>query len=533
MKHLFKNALLACAIAGAFSASAENLDYNFDPNSNEYGLKGYVEYQDSGNAFPNFWVQLPNFNSTKPEAAADGERVFEKGSITMNVDGPNGYTFNQTFDVNLPFPAAEGHAWCGMGVLETSGTYNFTIVLTLNYVDTSKEPVVENFSGNFVIPSQEVDPSIPTIDYDIISTTEGVDFKYVINLGTNSADDVESVLVALLKGGEAFNESATYCSTALSGTIPVHFDGNDLGIWFKAQVNMKGGQSYQLKPWDKAMTLKKDVPAPALTYNITVGQFTRTGSTSGTLPYTIHAEGDLGKVDHWIVWAARAGDENMNVTVVPTNQLEGVLTLTVLPENANTQIWPKVRPVWIGGGEGDTMQTDTWADTRSAETPIYTLTASNPKASTTTSGTIDYAFDVTNGADQIEKFVVFVVRQSNANDAVQGDIEVGRIESADASGVVELTNLPESADTPIWVKGYAIDKAGNNLQEEVYPGAAQGWSGLSINTVRSEINSINSISEKQEEVVYFNLQGVKVANPEQGRIYIKVQGNKASKVLVK
>ena len=35
------------------------------------------------------------------------------------------------------------------------------------------------------------------------------------------------------------------------------------------------------------------------------------------------------------------------------------------------------------------------------------------------------------------------------------------------------------------------------------------------------------------EAVYYNLQGVRVANPAAGNLYIKVQGDKATKVLVK
>ena len=43
---------------------------------------------------------------------------------------------------------------------------------------------------------------------------------------------------------------------------------------------------------------------------------------------------------------------------------------------------------------------------------------------------------------------------------------------------------------------------------------------------------IDNVIVNEEPVEYYNLQGVKVANPSNG-IFIKVQGNKASKVLVK
>ncbi len=522
MKQFLKSALAIAALTGAFTASAENLTVTFDENSNEYGLRSYVEYQDNGNAYPNFWVLYPDFNSTKPEAAADGERVFENGTLEVAISGPDGYTFSQNLTTVPPFPTAESHAWCHMGVIETPGLYDITVNVTLNYTDTQKDPIKESFKGSFTIPTHEVDPSVPTISYDILSTPEGVDFTYKIDLGTNSPDDVESVLVALLKGGEPFNTDATYHATALEATIPVHFDANDLGIWFKAQVTMKDGKVYQLNDWDKAMTLKKEVTS-TLTYTLTVGEFTRTGESSGTLPFTIICDGDLNTVDHWIVWASRVGDENMNVTDVW--DLQGVLTLTVLPANQETQIWPKVQPVWKLGGRGDVYQTSCMVDTRSAETPVYNLTASNPVATGFTTGTVDYNIEVVNGLDQIEKFVIYVVRPENGV-----DIEIGHLETTATSGKVELSNLPDRQITDIWMKAYAIDKSGAELVTVQYPGAAQGWTGLSIDTTTTDINSINEIGASAEET-YFNLQGMKIASPEKGKIYIVIRNGKATKAI--
>ncbi|MBQ7854772.1 MAG: SusF/SusE family outer membrane protein [Muribaculaceae bacterium] len=57
---------------------------------------------------------------------------------------------------------------------------------------------------------------------------------------------------------------------------------------------------------------------------------------------------------------------------------------------------------------------------------------------------------------------------------------------------------------------------------------------LNNNTITiKEASGVEGIeTEENAPAVYYNLQGVKVANPENG-VYIKVQGNKASKVLVK
>lgn len=46
------------------------------------------------------------------------------------------------------------------------------------------------------------------------------------------------------------------------------------------------------------------------------------------------------------------------------------------------------------------------------------------------------------------------------------------------------------------------------------------------------VTGISQVEAASQEAVYFNLQGVKVANPV-GGLYIRVSGNKAEKVFVK
>ena len=61
------------------------------------------------------------------------------------------------------------------------------------------------------------------------------------------------------------------------------------------------------------------------------------------------------------------------------------------------------------------------------------------------------------------------------------------------------------------------------------------WDGTPIvcTFTSKEVNGVeNIIAPIEGEVEYFNLQGVKVVNPENG-VFIRVQGGKASKVLVK
>ena len=76
--------------------------------------------------------------------------------------------------------------------------------------------------------------------------------------------------------------------------------------------------------------------------------------------------------------------------------------------------------------------------------------------------------------------------------------------------------------------------AGSNCKAAVEAGKAYKVTiDLNENTITiSESTAIEGIEVEAGEAVYYNLQGVKVANPENG-VFIKVQGNNASKVLVK
>jgi hypothetical protein len=61
------------------------------------------------------------------------------------------------------------------------------------------------------------------------------------------------------------------------------------------------------------------------------------------------------------------------------------------------------------------------------------------------------------------------------------------------------------------------------------------WEGIPIRgtITTNEVDGVEAVVvDENAPTIYYNLQGVKVANPENG-VFIKVQGNKASKVLVK
>lgn len=80
-------------------------------------------------------------------------------------------------------------------------------------------------------------------------------------------------------------------------------------------------------------------------------------------------------------------------------------------------------------------------------------------------------------------------------------------------------------DFTVWKRGYNEVGPGGTLLER--------WSNLTV-TQTMDADGVDSISKDEVDApaVYFNLQGVQVANPSNG-IFIKKQGDKATKVVIK
>ena len=77
----------------------------------------------------------------------------------------------------------------------------------------------------------------------------------------------------------------------------------------------------------------------------------------------------------------------------------------------------------------------------------------------------------------------------------------------------------------------AANIAAVNETKEVIVNTDANFLSIYIPSATSAITEIEAADENIP-VEYFNLQGIRVANPENG-LYIRRQGNKVSKVLVK
>jgi hypothetical protein len=139
---------------------------------------------------------------------------------------------------------------------------------------------------------------------------------------------------------------------------------------------------------------------------------------------------------------------------------------------------------------------------------------------------------------------------SNANSSVAAGWGVGAIHpiSDYSTALYNFSAKAVSADgednvykfTVGQFKGFAKDADGNYITDEynqqgitfnVYNGATLKTVQVKVAADKGSVGNV-AVDESAAPVEYFNLQGVRVANPQNG-LYIRRQGTKATKVLVK
>lgn len=265
--------------------------------------------------------------------------------------------------------------------------------------------------------------------------------------------------------------------------------------------------------------VKADPTAPEATLTWTMVP----GVNEAYLDYAVELKNLDDKNPVVRVWLDRPG----NITADESNDNPG--RLTVVPANGAETLWVKATVTYMDGDKEVVLNakgndTGVAFTCTNAVEPI-TLTCSNLQPTSNSSATLEYT--IAGDMTDVTKINIYAV-----TNAFGSDVEVGRIENLTAdqySGVLTLTNLKESAVNEIWCKLEVYKNDVKENDEFTYPGAAQGWTGFSVDTSNVSVSEI--IAAEDGEVVYYNLQGVRVANPSNG-LYIRVQGKKATKVLV-
>ncbi len=262
------------------------------------------------------------------------------------------------------------------------------------------------------------------------------------------------------------------------------------------------------------IVISGDVPQATLSWEVVNGE------TTSELRYKIETE-NVPDDATYRVWLDAPG----NITQAESTDKEGVLTVNV-PLGGNVTYWIKAQVTLPDGTSFPAKGNDSGVafNSTGVRPETYTLTITNPIALSESTGTIDY--EIKGDLAKAQSATMYVV----TNAFGEGDVEVGRIDNVTANtGTINLTGLKADSVNELWVKLDITLEDGNALETIQYPGAAQGWTGLSVNTTGL---TVLELIDANEEVEYFNLQGIKVANPENG-LFIRVQGKKTSKVYVK
>lgn len=160
---------------------------------------------------------------------------------------------------------------------------------------------------------------------------------------------------------------------------------------------------------------------------------------------------------------------------------------------------------------------------------------------TVISGTVD--LDTKTATVPVQYITSFRPYQSQN---IWADVHIAGLNSTIAEAQPLVLNLAADGNkTKVTAEGALLTLPANEQLDELYPN--DGWNKMQLYsdlydidvTLNIEIPGLSTtgieetvVSDENAPVEYFNLQGVRVENPSNG-LYIKRQGNKATKVLVK
>ena len=487
-------------------------EYNFTFNHTEVVTAtsiaiNYEFVEDEGKTIPDdatYAVRLGIIGSTDQEADT------RTGSITFENLNPN---TNYTIWTNNPSVTIDGKKY---------------IAKTANYE-------VKTAEGAAVGPAAN-------LTYEVVNGPEKAYFNYSITLENIDEANVESYRVWLDAPGNVLMGE----STTKEGSIEINVADGDQNLWFKGQVTYKDGEeskTINTNPNDQGVTFKKvsdpSVVLPVL--GLTVGEPKATGLTTGEITFTITTDKPELENVTYHVWCNTTGDKV--VGDMTTTDLTGTLLLTNLTAGGITELWVKAQAE-IGADKSDAAQypgepqgwtglsidTSAFDDGTTPVMPQITLSAMDPLQTGDDTGTLRYEIVLSNETFFESLDIKCVTNAWKVND---GDADVVLAEitgTKDLTGTLQLTGLKPNAVNGLWVKAVITLTDGQKSDEIMFPGAAQGYTGLEIDMRSDAISAVEA--ENDAPVEYFNLQGVRVENPVNG-LFIRRQGTKVSKVVIR
>ena len=226
------------------------------------------------------------------------------------------------------------------------------------------------------------------------------------------------------------------------------------------------------------------------------------------------------EIEETLTVKAYAVKEGMNDSYVATS------TCTFVDPNATEALFDFTNP------EGLTPAQERPANGQGIDIPNVTFT----------NGLVSFAVGESNGSNaprlwaatgsQEGQVDLRFYKEENFTITIDGENHITQIVFTKAGGNFDMTpstgTLEKDGNTATWLPD-AQDATVSSVEFN-----ATGTTRISTVTVYYDTNSTNGVDNVEaaddSEAVYYNLQGVRVANPDRG-IYIKVVGNKAVKVV--
>ena len=261
------------------------------------------------------------------------------------------------------------------------------------------------------------------------------------------------------------------------------------------------------KNQSEAKEIKEITWAPE--YTVEASNATATGATTATVDYTITC--DVENIT-FKVWAVNGANQPISEVVTGTAKT-GKLELKDLNSYAENAFIIYAQAV-NGEFEADAVSSQMIELNTMDAFPKPVLTISNAKATSGTTGTLDYAIEC-NDAEGL----TFNISAEDAD----GKALCTPIEGSTAkSGTLTLEGLAEYAVTAVVVKVQAIV---GELEGEVVAAPA-----VDIDTTPFDPAGIEGVAVDTDKAAYYTVDGVRVENPAKG-LYIRIENGKAVKVV--
>ena len=413
-----------------------------------------------------------------------------------------------------------------LGMLEAG---KYMVTATFHYAKEEGGDLTYVILPNLYFTTVESTALSAYMTYEVVGDGSQLQYKVTVK---NNVEEPTAYSINLYAPGNNLQGHAE----AAEGTIDIMFtDGFGGGtLWLKSTVDVDG-QTINVYPYDKAIDGFKKPAGGGFDMKFTAFNPVATGPYTATLDYQIiPTKAEL--VDHYVIFVVTEGDKVVCPEAeINKEALQGKLYLSDLAQGKENGLWAKAKAVFNDGSESPIYQypgaAEGWTGLsvttpEDAEAMVVELKASNPQATGATTATLDYELTVKNVQD-VDSYHIWVVTNS-----ASGDITVFDDNLFALSGTLDLTNLKPSQKNELWVKWSVIYLDGTESEQlGTYPGAAEGWTGLSVTTQDSGIETIGA--DSVTDVEYYTLQGRRIANPAAGSVVICRRGTQVSKVLVR